>query len=671
MEAADLDSVHAPSHTSSADPKARSAAGEESSKDAESSSLQVDNSSDSNQQPAEYDNFYSPVNTVFYASRQYKSLRTKRKEIRLLELCRGTADDPIICKIHDNQLIRKVSRTYVALSYCAGNHRETEEITVNGVTFNVFASLGKALRKIRQNKDSFPGRLHMVWVDQICIDQSSPAERAHQVLLMRDIYRNSGRVMVWLGDDPDDHGLYFLRHHSKNVKEIVDSVNDTSDDEKTQKRDAQKDTPEAILAYATTVYAADFIDLIDNDDFAKEWQTLKGFAASPWWSRGWVCQEIIVASSGTLMFGSDAMDWGDFCKVWPVITKATQSFVQAVQDDHRLLDGPLLPMLQNCGLSQFERIKFILEAQEAWHKDKGRGIRSVLEAARSCQVTDPKDRIYAFLGLVDSGYMIEPNYLKTNSLASLFCYTAKRTILFEQSLDLLCHSQENKRALNDDLPSWVPDWSVTRDRSLLQSPSTDFNASDNHKAAVSFGKDSNGNLNRVLRAQCLVIDELANPDTLNPGDADDPGKVKDRWISLLQSNVEDLAKFVEPMAQVFWRGDGGVLASDEEVEDDRTNQTRTRNQAQKDYRKALVDESLGGNWNFFISPKGYIGLAHRNARYSDKICILLGASVPFILREEDDHYLLVGEAYVHGLMDGEAIEMMQREEVEVQNISIW
>jgi hypothetical protein len=40
----------------------------------------------------------------------------------------------------------------------------------------------------------------------------------------------------------------------------------------------------------------------------------------------------------------------------------------------------------------------------------------------------------------------------------------------------------------------------------------------------------------------------------------------------------------------------------------------------------------------------------------DVVAILLGSSVPFILREQGTQFTLVGECYVHGVMKGEMLE---------------
>jgi nitroimidazol reductase NimA-like FMN-containing flavoprotein (pyridoxamine 5'-phosphate oxidase superfamily) len=65
-----------------------------------------------------------------------------------------------------------------------------------------------------------------------------------------------------------------------------------------------------------------------------------------------------------------------------------------------------------------------------------------------------------------------------------------------------------------------------------------------------------------------------------------------------------------------------------------------------------------------------MGLAPAQACYMDHICILFGASVPFIFREEGDHYVIIGEAYVHGFMYGRAIEMIEQGELEAKEIHI-
>ena len=53
---------------------------------------------------------------------------------------------------------------------------------------------------------------------------------------------------------------------------------------------------------------------------------------------------------------------------------------------------------------------------------------------------------------------------------------------------------------------------------------------------------------------------------------------------------------------------------------------------------------------------GYFGLCPPETKAGDFICILYGCSVPVVVREEKDgHVRLIGESYVHGMMDGEAV----------------
>jgi hypothetical protein len=102
------------------------------------------------------------------------------------------------------------------ISYCTGDPKEVETIIVNGLTFNVFARLGHALRQARH---FWKARHHseelVLWADQVCINQSNTKERAHQVNFMGDIYSNAREVLISLSAEQDSPvGLGWLNMFS-------------------------------------------------------------------------------------------------------------------------------------------------------------------------------------------------------------------------------------------------------------------------------------------------------------------------------------------------------------------------------------------------------------------------------------------------------------------------
>ena len=70
-----------------------------------------------------------------------------------------------------------------------------------------------------------------------------------------------------------------------------------------------------------------------------------------------------------------------------------------------------------------------------------------------------------------------------------------------------------------------------------------------------------------------------------------------------------------------------------------------------------------------LTCKRYMGLAAEHVRVGDIVAVFFGAQMPLVLRKVDEHYLLVGEAYVHGIMDGEA--MAGYEESGSREFEIW
>ena len=62
---------------------------------------------------------------------------------------------------------------------------------------------------------------------------------------------------------------------------------------------------------------------------------------------------------------------------------------------------------------------------------------------------------------------------------------------------------------------------------------------------------------------------------------------------------------------------------------------------------------------FFVTEKGYFEVGPAYMKENDLVCVLYGGGVPFLLRPKNNFYHLVGECYVHGIMDGEAITMLE------------
>ena len=69
-----------------------------------------------------------------------------------------------------------------------------------------------------------------------------------------------------------------------------------------------------------------------------------------------------------------------------------------------------------------------------------------------------------------------------------------------------------------------------------------------------------------------------------------------------------------------------------------------------------------------VTKGGYLGIAPSWAKEGDEVCVLAGGSVPLVLRQRaggaDAHHELVGECYVHGIMNGEAVEIAKSKGVQ-------
>ncbi|KAI1125413.1 heterokaryon incompatibility protein-domain-containing protein [Nemania abortiva] len=133
---------------------------------------------------------------------EYRPLSTHRNEIRLLVLePAARPNDPIQCRLEYVSL-DQANHDFVALSYTWGDtvHRNNvKQVMLDGRWWAVTANLYRALVELRRR-----GYL-TVWADRLCINQSDFEERSQMVLRMGVIYRSAKSVVSFLdASDPSD-----------------------------------------------------------------------------------------------------------------------------------------------------------------------------------------------------------------------------------------------------------------------------------------------------------------------------------------------------------------------------------------------------------------------------------------------------------------------------------
>lgn len=65
------------------------------------------------------------------------------------------------------------------------------------------------------------------------------------------------------------------------------------------------------------------------------------------------------------------------------------------------------------------------------------------------------------------------------------------------------------------------------------------------------------------------------------------------------------------------------------------------------------------------TSQGYIGLVSATTQPGDSVWLLKGGSVPFILRENGTTKSMIREAYIHGIMTGEAYDEDRCKDIEI------
>ncbi|KAH7084719.1 heterokaryon incompatibility protein-domain-containing protein [Paraphoma chrysanthemicola] len=384
---------------------------------------------------APQDTFYSPQNHAFYAQNPYETLEKSLRCIRLLKVCERDADNrPIGYKFTNWIPLDEARDTYTAISYCAGDPKNTRSIRVNDLLFNAFANLARALvDTCAYRKEHHGDHDPLIWADQICIDQSNPNERSHQVGLMGNIYRGARDVAVCLSSTDRESAALDLVNELFSTPDLPELHNLAT------QLAASFSYSFATLASLGTELSR-FHGKTNRRSREHKYVELLLLIEEPWWRRAWTFQEFQLARTAYFLYGGKAVPWYRLTAV--------------------LLGDVWFTMKRDVHMNA---VKFHLNRRISPHAD---GLFELLKKGHLCQTSDKRDSVYAFLGLVES-YEIHPDY-ENKTIEDVYTDAARCIIRFKCDLKVLGFASTSRGSLSTTLPSWVPDWTAPQDNEALR-----------------------------------------------------------------------------------------------------------------------------------------------------------------------------------------------------------
>lgn len=152
-----------------------------------------------------------PIRQTTTETAQYQHQPLSQRCIRVLRLQPAPRfESQLRCSLVPVSLDDKPQ--YWALSYTWGTDPPSIPIfCVDGPTIALLRITPNCVSALKHLRDEREERT--LWVDGICIDQTSLAERSSQVALMGEIYKDAARVVVWLGesDENSDQAIKLLK----------------------------------------------------------------------------------------------------------------------------------------------------------------------------------------------------------------------------------------------------------------------------------------------------------------------------------------------------------------------------------------------------------------------------------------------------------------------------
>jgi hypothetical protein len=568
---------------------------------------------------------------------KYEPLQSSNNEIRLLRIKPAShPDETIWCEMI--QVSLDTAPPYQALSYTWGDKASSHQVLVNQGSVQVTTNLKHALRRLRPNTGEED---LLIWVDAICINQQDIPERNAQTGKMRSIYRHAEKVSVWIGLE---------NRGSKGAIQLALDVALSSE--------------------------TDAVKVLTDPSRTEDIEALVVLFRRQYWWRIWVIQEVSCGKETTMYCGNNSIHWSTLLRFVDIM-KQRSDYLHGLYYKHL----SKVRTLTHGGPRGLQLSRYSLEHAPT--------LLDLLLSHKSKNSTDPKDKVYALVGLCNTRDTFG-NFDYSSSMRVVYSHTARHIISTTRQLDVICVRQHDSDQF--DLPSWVPDWT----RSLrnfgqaiigLHHHEPSFSAAGDTTASVSFSEDG-----YVLKAQGFMIDRikaLGKPFKKHGTPADvlpalaayhdwatvffgfkDPSNASKtefgaaiscgNWLDD-DENLIDRLDSIEQLSQRLGVGFAPDTPGHAELspEDDPS------------LMAAILSATLTmSRRRLFISASSGSGLAPWDAEIGDQVCVLLGCKFPVVLRPVGGHYILVGESYVNGFMDGEAVSELKAGKSQLETFEI-
>ncbi|KAK1827213.1 HET-domain-containing protein [Podospora conica] len=389
------------------------------------------------------------------------------------------------------------------------------------------------------------------------------------------------------------------------------------------------------------------------DEFFKnsrleDWEALDRLFERPWWSRTWVVQEIWISTSAILQCGRTTLKWKTLQKAMDY-SEAWDDMGYRVQNTLRSKSWGALK--RRYGLA----IHIAKQRLLGWAR-----LSDLLWNTWDREATDPRDKVFALVGLLgreQDDTLPPPTADYTKPMDQVYRETAKYIVNSKNSLDILL-AASGLDGEASGLPSWVPDWrrsgndqrpalfiNASRMQPLAYfSGSTEavflhghgYSASGDSKMEVRFSDDL-----RTVYVRGFLFDSVSDVGPRH----DESSSITDivngarSVLAKLSSSGVERTEIAERELKTVLRA-GSYIERDDEF-------FRSEDQ---------VVKNVMCKRRFFVTRNGHLCIGPARTDVGDLVYYMAGCNFPMVLRSNGKHLTLVGEAYVHKYMAGEALE---------------